>query len=438
MGYPYIRKAGPSDYESIWAIWMQDHIIQWMSFTKQKKEDFVDRYKHMVETSDIYVLVDEIDHEEKIVGVRRIKFGKGPYQHTAEYCSMGIDKQYQGKGYAHILYEKFAEIAKEAKIKRIQLTQSGGNERAFFIADRYAFNEEAIFPDWLMRKENGGDFYLLERYVGRIIDEELAAEATHFPSLKFQEVVPEFHLLENEEVTVQRNKDQFICYFKERPILTVDYEPDDSVIKHIGFLSIQINDANYPHEAKQGLRHVLGQILQEQRVKKLDLFTADPKVAEICQELGFFVRGEKIASYFDGEKFKNEVGLEYSFFHIQDAKKLIKAKIPEENRIKTLGKSLQKLSEKIAALKNCDLLGKAYLENILYQMVRDELGPNKVFSLADKKWLPLLVQTPPELHKDLLFLYNALQISHGLFFKKGNPELLSELPKPSVETRLTK
>ena len=118
----------------------------------------------------------------------------------------------------------------------------------------------------------------------------------------------------------------------------------------------------------------------------------------------------------DGEKFKNEVGLEYSFFHIQDAKKLIKAKIPEENRIKTLGKSLQKLSEKIAALKNCDLLGKAYLENILYQMVRDELGPNKVFSLADKKWLPLLVQTPPELHKDLLFLYNALQISHGLFF----------------------
>lgn len=438
MGYPYIRKAGPSDYEAIWAIWMQDHIIQWMSFTKQGKEEFVDRYKHMAATSDIYVLVDKIDDEEKIVGVRRLKFGKGPYQHTAEYCSMGIDKRYQGRGYAHIFYEKFAEIAQKKNIKRIQLTQSGGNERAFFIADTYSFNEEGIFPDWLMRKENGGSFYLIERYIGRIIDKELAEEAAHFPSLRFQEMVPELNFSESKEIPLKRNDNQFIYYFKDRPLLTIDYEPDDSVIKHVGFLSIQLHDVNYPHKAKQALSQALEQILQEQRVKKLDLFTADPKVAEICQQLGFFVRAEKMASYFDGEKFKNEVGLEYSFFNIQDAEKLIRAKIPTENRIKTLEKSLQKLSQKIATLENCDPLGKAYLENIVYQMVRDELGPNKVFSLTDKKWLPLLSQTPPELHKDLLFLYNALQISHGLFFKQESAELLSELPKPSIETRLTK
>lgn len=34
MRYPYIRKQHPNDYDAIWRIWMQDHIIQWMSFTK--------------------------------------------------------------------------------------------------------------------------------------------------------------------------------------------------------------------------------------------------------------------------------------------------------------------------------------------------------------------------------------------------------------------
>ncbi|STX47390.1 Uncharacterised protein [Legionella hackeliae] len=107
MPFPHIRKAEPNDYEAIWKIWMQEHVIQWMSFTKQTQEEFRAHYAHMTRTSDIYVLIDKINDEEKIVGVRRIKFGKNENRHIAEYCSMGIDKDYQGKGYAKFFYQEF-------------------------------------------------------------------------------------------------------------------------------------------------------------------------------------------------------------------------------------------------------------------------------------------------------------------------------------------
>ncbi|MBA2656934.1 MAG: GNAT family N-acetyltransferase [Tatlockia sp.] len=172
MTFPYIRKAKPQDYEALWSIWMQAHVIQWMSFSPQSQEEFKATYLRMEKSSTIYVLIDKIDNEEKIVAVRRIKFGKDQYQHCAEYCSMGVDKDFQGKGYGKFLYQEFEKILREQGIKRIQLTQSGGNEAAFHLADKN-FSEEGIFPDWLERAGYEGKFYLIERYIYRLLDEGL-------------------------------------------------------------------------------------------------------------------------------------------------------------------------------------------------------------------------------------------------------------------------
>jgi len=131
MPYPHIRKAELRDYEAIWEIWMQDHIIQWMSFPKQTKEEFISDYARMAKTSDIYVLIDKINEEEKVVAVRRIKFGQDQYRHIAEYCSMGVGKEFQGKGYAKFLYQEFEKIARESGIKRIQLFRNSGQLRFY-------------------------------------------------------------------------------------------------------------------------------------------------------------------------------------------------------------------------------------------------------------------------------------------------------------------
>ncbi|KTD75111.1 GNAT family N-acetyltransferase [Legionella waltersii] len=420
MPYPYIRKAEPNDYDAIWNIWMQDHIIQWMSFTKQTQEEFRAHYTHMAKTSDIYVLIDKINDEEKIVGVRRIKFGKNQHQHIAEYCSMGIDKDYQGKGYAKFFYQEFEKIVRHAGIKRIQLTQSGGNLAAFHLADK-DFSEEAVFPDWLQRHNNEGTFYLIERYICRFLDDELAKIAPKLPSLNYEETIPPLQSVNNSAITVKQVNNQYTAYFKEKPLLTLDIEPDNSVIRHIGFISIQLHMPEQQSEATQALQQILTDILQQNRVKKVELFTAEPAVAELCRKTGFFVRGETIASYYDDkEGYKNELGMEYSFFDITDAQRLITAKMANTEKRDRVSSALLNCSETINELiKNntCDALGARFLENLIYQMVRDGLGPNKVFSLADKRWLPLIKEAPSVLQDDLSRLMNRLQDTGAAFFK---------------------
>lgn len=439
----HIRKAAPSDYEAIWSIWMQDHVIQWMSFPWQTQKEFAAHYARMEKASDIYVLIDKVNEQEKVVAVRRIKFGKNHSKHTAEYCSMGVDKDCLGKGYATFFYEEFEKIARQANIKRIQLTQSGGNEAAFHIADKHSFSQEAVFPDWLERSHQEGHYYLIERYIYRFLDKELEKTASELPSLQYKEIFPLVHdTQEHNDVTVKRQNNKFICYAQNKPILTVDVDPDDSVIKHIGFLSITLHAPYSQAQAEKGLRNVLTQILKEGRVKKLELFTAEPETADLCKQLGFFVRGEKIASYYDNGQYKNELGVEYSFFTITDANSLLTAKVSHKEKKETIEEALTHCSNSIKTLIDdgiCDMLGARYLENLVYQMVRDELGPNNIFSLSDKRWKALLSQTPMSLHKDLLQLFNRLQTATSAFYNPNSGisslTLLAETPPPRLDKK---
>lgn len=423
---PKIRKATESDYEAIWEIWMQSHVAQWMSFPPQSKEEFITQYKRLEKASDIYVLVNE---EEKVVGVRRIKFGAGHYKHIAEYCSMGIHKDYQGKGYAKLFYEEFEKIAKEAGVKRIQLTQSGGNHAAFHLADTYGFSQEALFPDWLKRSKNGGDYYLIERYVYNIIDDEVAKIANEIPLLtdKYQAVFPDLLQEKDDSIFYRREDNKFFAYFGSKLLFTADLEPDTSVIQHIGFLSIDLNPENYQIDAAAiALREIIQVIMKEQRVKKLELFTPHEEIAKLCQKLGFIIRGEKKASYLeqneDKTEYKNELGFEYSFFNAEDAKSFVRSHVSEEGKIRDIEQAIINCQKAIESLKlegKVDDLGANYLENLLYQIIRDKLGVDKTSSLLIKSWKPLLSSLPQEIIPNFEFLQERLKErlnhTHSLF-----------------------
>lgn len=398
--YPYIREAIPEDYESIWAIWMQEHVSQWMSFPKQTKEEFKVLYSRLQKESTIYVFIDLIDHEEKIIAVGRIKFGKNQYRHIAEYCSLAIDKDFLKQGYIPFFYQEREQLVRNKGLQRIQLTQSGGNEAAFRLTEKN-FAEEAVFPDWLKRHQHHGTYHLIERYIYRFLDPEFAKMAAQLPSLKYQEIFPAT-TPKMSDVIIHKTENTFICTLHHKPILSVSLQPDESVIQHVGFLSITLHNPDLLNEAIQGFRQILLMILNEGRVKKLELFTADSHVANLCKQLGFFVRGEKIASYLDEkEGYKNELCLEYSFFGIQEAKELIKAHITDNQKRQEIDNILSKCTEIITSLpqNQCDTLGKKYLENLIYQMVRDDFAPNRVFSLADKRWISLLEYMPEKLQE---------------------------------------
>lgn len=433
MPYPCIRRAKPEDYDAIWEIWMQEHIIQWMSFTPQTKEAFKAHYDRMAQSSDIYVLVDKIEGKKKVVGVRRIKYGKDHYKHTAEYCSMGIHEAHQGKGYAKFFYEEFEKIVRAVNgITRIQLTQSGGNNAAFHLVDKnFSFSEEAVFPNWLQQ-------HLIERYVYRLLDKELATMiAPGLPSLKYEEVVPPLQAINNDCIVIKQIDYQYIAYLDEKPLLTVDFEPDNSVIKHIAFLAITLHKANCEAQATLALQKILTAILQEGRVKKVELFSAEPAIAELCRSAGFFVRGEKIASYYDDKDgYKNELGMEYSFFTIKDAENLIAAKITNAEKRDNVAAVLSRCSTKIKELianKTCDGLGANYLENVVYQIVRDSLEGNKVFSLADKRWQPLIKHLPQDLILNLRRLQNRLKNDTPTLFDPNLEKQSTTFPAASSQ-----
>lgn len=137
-----------------------------MSFPKRDLESFKSRYKAL-EECDIYVLIDLVEGKEKVLGVRRIHYGKPPYAHVAEFRSMGIHQDFLKRGYATFFYEQFEEIVKKQGIKKIELTQSITNNGAIFLANKRNYREEAMLPDWLERtNDDGHTYHIGERFKG--------------------------------------------------------------------------------------------------------------------------------------------------------------------------------------------------------------------------------------------------------------------------------
>ncbi|WP_454782615.1 GNAT family N-acetyltransferase [Legionella sp. WA2022007384] len=415
--YPFLRRVKESDYERVWEIWMQDHIIQWMSFTKKDKESFKATFNRLNQQSDIYVMVDSINEKETIVGVRRIKYLSGPYEHVAEFCSMGVDAQYLNKGYGKVFWKGFEEIVKQnPKIKCIRFTQSGGNNKAFHLSDSIGYHAEAVFPDWLQRTgpTPKDHYYLIERFSYKIIDPVLLNKAESTSSRQYEPELPPLLKNMSGQWEVRLVNDKIQVKLGNELILDFDYYPDESVIQHIAFLE----NLKLHHQDKElcslALRQALNVILAGQRVKKLELFTHEDNAIELCAKLGFWVRGEKPVAYYKDGTYFNELGVEYSFFDIEDAQSLFNS-FKRDAGISSKLNELQQIINTLETHHVCDALGKNYLANIVYQIVRDELLEQKLFvSLNDKPWEKVLAQCPEvfaQAAKELQLALSVLQKS---------------------------
>lgn len=413
--YPYIRPAAEKDYAAIWSIWMQSHVIRWMSFGYQSLEDFKPRYEQLRSKSDIYVMIDSIENQEQVVGVRRIKYLEGEHSHIAEFCSMGIDYNLQGRGYGKKFYDEFERIVcQKQTIKLIKLTQSGGNDRAFFLAEKKGFQEEAVFPDWLEREgeDPTNHYFVIEKFIYKIIDKELRAQANTLTSLTYKPLLPRLsHRQPDLNFNVKLNDNKVVVSVNDTQVLVTDYHPDNSVIQHIGFLdniSVFSKDETLNQDA---LRKALIFIAEQGRVKKLELFTSDPKIASLCQSLGFWTRGELIASCYREGKYHNQLGVEYSFFGIKEAIDSLKSfKLLETNsQVEHSLLECKQIVQRYLEEGICDQLGCLYLQNVVYQMVRDSLQLEKLVSLMQQPWREVISQCPAELYIALQKLTKQLQ-----------------------------
>jgi hypothetical protein len=392
--FPYLRLAKEEDYLHIWKIWMQEHIIRWMSFPPMNQDDFYDRY-------------------HKLAQQRRIKYLKGKYSHVAEFCSMGIDEKRLRNKYGQRFTEEFEKIVAEKGIKRIQLTQSGGNNAAFSLSDKYEYQVEAVFPDWLEREGKQQSYhFVLERFIYKFVDKELQRQINNIGTLKYNAKLPA--LMPNsfeKQLTVTLKAGRF-CVLNENslPVIEFEYYPDDSVIQHIGFLDNMVLYSKDMDLCGAALRKALAYICENEKVKKLELFTHEPETVALCQRLGFWVRGERLASCQINGNFYNELGVEYSYLGITEAINFIKSfNADSNNGLKEALLACREVISNLMDSKECDILGSRYLENIVYQMVRDSHQERNYSALCQQPWQEVIKQCPEVFQLALQSLNKTLQ-----------------------------
>jgi RimJ/RimL family protein N-acetyltransferase len=280
-----IRRATNNDITAIWGIWMQDHVIKYMSFEKMSLSDFQSLFQHFMETSHVYVVTNSTaDGKGTVIAVFRLMFGENNRTHVVEVCSLGLHKDYLNKRYGYKIHVQVIDLIKQIPhIKRIELTQSEGNKVAFKLIEKFGFEVDAVFPGWLHEK-------LYERYVALILDKDILDNIAN-ADLDFETC----------------NK---IHVYSRHPIpIKYTLIPSSIVLKHIAFLTITLDRSIDLNHAADFMQDLAKQLVQ-QGFKKIEIFTHEPRIVKLLEMLGYHYRGKKIASLKIGDQYYNEIGVD--------------------------------------------------------------------------------------------------------------------------------
>ena len=142
------------------------------------------------------------------------------------------------------------------------------------------------------------------------------------------------------------------------------------------------------------------------------MFIADKNLAELVEIMGFYCRGKKTGSRKIDNQYYDEIGVELSFFNINDAKELLKISVKDEYQNLRVTSALDKCREGIhsALTEKCiDQYTALYIENMAFQMIREGLGEIAIHCYGQKDkdaqpWYALIQELPASLKEDFLHL----------------------------------
>ena len=387
-----IRLATEADYKKISDIWMQPHVLSWMSFSEMTPEI----YAKLREKSDIYVLVecDETEKELEILAVRRLVYGTGNRAHVVSYCSMGVDQKHLGHKLGEKFYDLFLDIVREKRIERIELTQSGGNEAAYHIANKKGFKMEFHLNGWLVRqgKEDGSIYHLEERGICYFLNSEISKKSVN-DNLVFAPIFPTV-APETLGQVAQHGYD-YICYdMQGHKIGICTLTPSPNVVGHIAFLDVYLVEGQNTQAMIDCLRQI-SMMLKQAKFKKIEIYTHEKPVTDMLQALGYHYRGEKIAALKIEGHYYNEAVVDLGFFNIEDAKSLLKTlefDASTRNEIFYTLDACKKSIETCQENKTLDDYTAIYAENLAYQMIENTFGKYPHYRFAD--WESLIKGLP--------------------------------------------
>jgi hypothetical protein len=158
--------------------------------------------------------------------------------------------------------------------------------------------------------------------------------------------------------------------------------------------------------------------------KKVEIFTSSQQTLEIFSKLGFHCRGEKIASRKVGNDYFNEVGVDLSFFNINDAKRMLttinNADLYQLKRVSSVLEVCEKAIQQEYDDKQIDQYTKIYLENMAFQIAREGMSEVRLYSKENAPWVALICALPDKLRDVFTSLSQAAKVISQNFEKDEN------------------
>lgn len=146
-------------------------------------------------------------------------------------------------------------------------------------------------------------------------------------------------------------------------------------LSHIQYWELELNSDNNLKANEVFIRKLV--CLTRAESKKIEIYAHEKNTQKLLESLGFHCRGKKIASCIISNNYYDEIGLDLSFFDIQDAKKLLGIYLKDGYQIKKILFVLSQCYDGIShALSKgqIDRYAALYLENMAFQMIRESIG----------------------------------------------------------------
>jgi putative acetyltransferase len=386
-----------------------------MTFERLPKEQFKPIFDTLMKYSEVYVIEDK----GHVVATRRIIPSSGEHAHSVELASFGVDKDHLGKGYGIRFYEFLIDKIRKEKpeVKRIEIGQETDNEIALNLAKKMGFEAEVILPDWIRRK-TGPEKYTSKwnmgaRFMAFVLDPQLAEQSIANVK-KYSPKMPTSNadqsLMNNIKIEIDSENKKAVCYYKDKKLGVCHFAQGVRRFGHIQFWEIKLEPGCDLSAMEACLRKLACDAAQQ--CKKIEIFIADKESAQLVEALGFHCRGKKTGSCKIGNNYYDEIGVELSFFNIQDAKELLKISVTEEYQALRVASVLNKCQEDIhSALseRQIDQYAALYLENMAFQMIREGLGELAIHRYGQKDqdpqpWHALIQELPIQLKEDFIHL----------------------------------
>lgn len=383
MAQLHLRRATFLDLDELHEIWMQDHILPFMTFLQLSKEDFKPIFETFLSESEIYVL----EEEGKIIATRRIIFRKEPYAHSVEFASFGVHKNYLKQGHGAYLYQYLLnKIRKERpEIKRIEIRQETNNKIALCLAKKMGFKIEVIQPDWSCRlrktKKYLSKYYIPSRFLAfKLPDEDKINQCASLVKC-FAPEIPALNtnhdLLKHSHIQIDSAKNEARFFYKNNELGVCEFKQGVRTFSHIQFWTIKLNPTFNLPAMEVCLRELICNASLQ--CKKIEIYTHELKIQQLLTALGFSCRGKRVASYKENGVYYDEISCDFSFFNIDDAKELLNNINDDVYSKKNflLLRLLDKHKETIQQAfnnKKIDKFASLYLQNYVYQNIRDSIA----------------------------------------------------------------